>query len=205
MKVKGAGFGVVSMMVVLVMSGCSPFIVSASGEQPTPIVEELAAEQPAGKLAADSLPCPQDAEGMQFYADEAHGFCLLVPDGFEINQSSDNQLSLVGAMTESGVPPLGYIIISDAEGKTAAEIAAPEIEQAQGMGMNVAPQDITVGGEPAVMVDGLPGQDVTRKVFVVHGGMAYQLAFTPADPNMDGYDSLMALYDAVIGSFNFLR
>src|SRR5690349_4227963 len=110
MKVKIAGAGVVSMMVLLVVSGCSPFIVSASDEQPTPIVEELPAEETAGKLAADSLPCPQDAEGMQFYADEAHGFCLLVPEGFDINQSGDNQLSMVGAMTASGVPPLGYIV-----------------------------------------------------------------------------------------------
>lgn len=203
MKLKLAGFAVL----LLVMSGCAP---SAAAEPTAELTAEpttsLIEESAAGKIAADAVPCAQDAEGMQFYADEAHGFCVLIPDGFSINQSSDVQVaSFVGTMTAGGYMPLGLINVTDAGGKSAAEIAAPAVAETQGMGLNVTQQTITVGGEEAIMVDGLSGQDVTRKVFVVHGGTLYEMSFTPSDPNLDTYASVQALYDSVVGTFAFLR
>jgi hypothetical protein len=205
MKFKLAGSGVVSMVVLLVMSGCSPFIVSAEGEAPTPVIKEIPAEEPAGKLAADSLPCPQDVEGMEFVAEEAHGFCVLVPEGFEVNHPTDYEMTFVGPVPESGVQALGIIEVKDAEGKSAAEHAAPYIADSEALGLNVERQTITLSGEEAVVVDGLTGQDMNRRVFVVHEGKLYNMMFAPSDPSDANYDSLQSLYNAVIGSFAFLR
>lgn len=240
MGFKSKGFTMLSLLVVLVVSGCSSLASLAGRDQPTPALQDSMAElattqaadtppstpavqdnteapattavedsteAPVGKLAADKLPCPQDAQGMQFFADEANGFCLLVPDGFTITRPDDSEVAAFAGTpgAASGSTPLGYIIVGDAQGKTAAEIAAPVIDQAKGLGMKVEPTDITLGGEQAVMVDNLPGQDVTRKVFVVHGGTKYELSFTPSDPNLDTYPAVKSLYDAVIGSFAFLR
>lgn len=207
MKFKFTGFGIALAVVVLAISGCAQVIATAEGTQPAPVIETEApsTEAPAGKISADALPCPQDAEGMQFTADEANGYCVLVPEGFEVNRSTDMQMSFIGPVPESGVQVLGFIMVSDAEGKTAAEIAAPVISEAEGMGMNLTQQDLTVGDEPALMVDGLPGQDSNRQVFVVHGGKLFKLMFVPSDPNDPNYAQMQSLYDAVIGSMAFLR
>src|SRR5689334_7212912 len=96
MKFRFTGFGLA--LVMIAASGCSQVIVRVEGTQPAPVIETQAAateapstEAPAGKDSADSLPCPQDAEGMQFFADEANGYCVLVPEGFEISRASDTQ------------------------------------------------------------------------------------------------------------------
>jgi hypothetical protein len=205
MKLKPAGFKVLPLLLILVASGCSSVNNPATSEQPIPAIEENTAAA-AGKMAADALPCPQDVKGMQFFAEEAHGFCVLIPDGFDITRPDDSEVAaFIGPKSESGLVPLGYIVVTDAKGKSAAEIAAPAIAEAKNMGLAVEQKDIILGGEKAVMVDGLPGQDVTRKIFVVHGGTEYEISFTPADPKLDVYASVESLTDAVTGSFAFLR
>ena len=100
---------------------------------------------------------------------------------------------------------LAIIEVMDAEGKTAAEHAAPVIADSEALGLNVTQQVITLSGEEAVVVDGLTGQDMNRRVFVVHDGKLFNMMFSPSDPADANAASLQALYDAVIGTFAFLR
>jgi hypothetical protein len=57
-----------------------------------------------------------------------------------------------------------------------------------------------VGGEPAVQVDGLPGPDPWRRVFVVHADRLYTLSFQPWGSGA----ALEELYTLVIESLHFL-
>lgn len=211
MRLKEFGFAAVLLLTVMWVSGCaSPAGTVESTQALAATVQATEAapattEAPAGKQVADKVPCKQDAEGMQFFANEAYGFCVLVPQEFSIARPDDHEIAAFSGTPQGGTAPLAYIIVSDAGGKTAAEIAAPAIAEAKGLGLTVTQTDITLSGEPAVVVDGLPGQDVTRTIFVVHNGTEYAISFTPADPKLEAYPSVQKLYDAVIGSFAFMR
>lgn len=204
MKFKVAGFGLVLIAVVLMMSGCAQVIVSSSGTQPTPVIEEITAE-PQDKVDASALPCPQDVPGMQLVSDETHGFCTLIPEGFSVEHPNDYEVVFIGPVPEWGTHALAIIVVRDAEGKAAAEHAAPLVAEAEGMGMAVTQTRVTIGGEEGLVVDGLPGQDINRRVFVVHGEQLYDILFVTAImPDDPGYEPTHALYDAVTGSFAFL-
>ena len=92
------------------------------------------------------------------------------------------------------------------EGRTAAQVAEAQISSA-GAGFNITRQDLELGGEEAVMVDGLPGPDPWRKMFVVHDNRLYTLTFQPWQPVPEGNGQrnlLEDLYTLVVDSFHFL-
>jgi hypothetical protein len=62
-----------------------------------------------------------------------------------------------------------------------------------------------VAGQPAVVVDKVPGQEINRRVLFVHDGLLYDLMFMPADPAVgDAFAAMNALQQQVLGSFTFL-
>ena len=62
------------------------------------------------------------------------------------------------------------------------------------------PFGVTLGYEPAVRLDGVPGQNLSRQVIVVHDGRAYKLVFVLADEAQgEVYHEMEALYDSRYG------
>jgi hypothetical protein len=144
---------------------------------------------------------------MQLYTNEEFGFCVLVPQGFDISESDyETQVFFFGPEYSVDSGPMGWVKTSDAQGKSAMESAAPALAEWETIwGKPAEPEMIAVAGEEAVRIDGLPGQDVTRKVFVVHARTLYEMAFLPSTSNYEHYDTVMALYEAMIGSFTFAQ
>jgi hypothetical protein len=71
---------------------------------------------------------------------------------------------------------------------------------------NVSLEAGLIGGEPAVMLDGMPGQHLSRQVVVVHGGRLYRLTFVPSDRSLaESYEQMEHLYASVLDSFRFVR
>jgi hypothetical protein len=69
-------------------------------------------------------------------------------------------------------------------------------------GVDVGRWTMTLGGEPAVVLDGMPGQDLQRRVYVVHQQTLYVLAFMPTrSENKAANDQTEALYTAVTSSW----
>ena len=63
---------------------------------------------------------------------------------------------------------------------------------------------VTLDGEDAVVLDGMPGQDFQRRVYVVHDQTLYVLAFMPTrSGNQTASDQLEALYASVINSWTW--
>ena len=96
-----------------------------------------------------------------------------------------------------------YIEITDAAGRTAAQIA-DEGNAALGEGFNITRFEVEVGGEQAVVVDGLPAQDSARYVFIVHNERLYDLIFMPWYPNVAEPTQLENLYAMVMDTLHFL-
>ncbi len=95
-----------------------------------------------------------------------------------------------------------WIEISDAYGRTAEKIADQDITSVAGL--NPGRWTVTLDGEQAVALDGMPGQDLQRRVYVVHQQNLYVLAFMPTrTENKVAADQMEALYTAVMNSWKW--
>ncbi len=71
---------------------------------------------------------------------------------------------------------------------------------------NYEPQSspLAIDGVPAVMLDRVPGQELTRVVLVTYEDTLLKINFTPADPEQkEAYKAMEALYNTVIKSLDF--
>jgi hypothetical protein len=104
------------------------------------------------------------------------------------------------------MPPVILQIVSElAQVNTVDEVVQQKL-QGLPASFTVRKASITLAGEPAVVVEGLPGRVETRQVFVLHDGRLYMLVFSPIDerfpqlqPEVDN------LWRTVITSFSFER
>lgn len=157
---------------------------------------------PGARTAA----CPSPTADTQSLMQEAHGYCLLYPAGYQAEQPNpDETVLFVGSLLNADAPR-AFIEVRDAAGRTADDIAADIVADLTGgaPGWDIQRRTATVGGEPAIVLDNLPGQDINRQVVIVHGGRLYHLTFVPADPQQERlYAAMERLYETVAGSMRF--
>ena len=70
-------------------------------------------------------------------------------------------------------------------------------------GFEIARSSVMIGGQEAVLLDGIPGQDYYRSIFVAHNGLLYQLSVAPYDSNLDNLAQAEQLYALALDSFRF--
>jgi hypothetical protein len=153
--------------------------------------------------------CPEPMEGTQLLMNEGHGYCLLHPTEYNVvyppmesclaNRVNSMECQFITFAGADGYP-ITWINVDVASGRTAGEVADAEIAFL-GPDFNIERTDLSIGGEQAVLMDGLPGQDIVRKVVVVHNDLLYTLSFTPWDKNDT---ALVNLYTTIVNSFHFL-
>jgi hypothetical protein len=106
----------------------------------------------------------------------------------------------------SDVKGLFWLEISDSYNRTAEKIADEDMTYAvaqQSVPLeNLGRWTVTLGGEEAVVLDGMPGQELQRRVYVVRGQTLYVLAFWPArSENKAASEQMEALYATVTSSW----
>lgn len=103
-------------------------------------------------------------------------YCFAYPEGFT-QQTNDGQVEVIGPHSGSGPEPgLVWIDATDAQDRTAQDVANEEVNAVGGLHPR---STVMLGGEEALVLDGMPGQDAIRKVYIVHGGLLYTLSFSP--------------------------
>ncbi len=150
--------------------------------------------------------CPGPISGMQKWENQQHGYCLQYPAGYNVEQPSERVTVIVAGSLLSVQQPRAHIEVENANGRSAASAAAQLAAEFEGSvpGIKIARTNITLGGEQAVVLDNLPGQDLNRRVLVVHDNRLYTLMFSPTDKSLgETYTQLEALYPAVTQSFRF--
>jgi hypothetical protein len=105
-------------------------------------------------------------------------YCFAYPRDFTLQINNDSQVEVIGPHSGLGglVAGLVWIDAVDAQGRTAQEVADEEVKA---FGGNPPRWTVMMGGEEALVLDGMPGQDPIRKVYIVHNGLLYTLNFTP--------------------------
>ena len=165
---------------------------TADAEDNTPAVQDLevAPSQASGNKALDT------------FSSDQWDLCFSYPQGYNQLPYNDT-VEIVGpAIPESDLRGLFWLEISASDDRTAEEIADKEI--ASFSGLSVGRGTVTLGGEEALVLDGMPGQDLVRKVYIVHQQMLYILTFSPTlTDNSAASEQMEKLYDAVTSTWSW--
>ncbi|MGB8983987.1 MAG: hypothetical protein WCC12_19110 [Anaerolineales bacterium] len=177
----------------VIMSANTPFPVIPT-ETPTPQVLESTPVQTSVNDTAE------------LFSSDRLGLCFSYPTGY--TQNSYNDTVEIAAPDLPGTDTKGrfWLEISDSYNRTTEKIADEDMTYAvaqQGVPLeNLGRWNVTLGGEQAVVLDGMPGQDLQRRVYIVHQQTLYVLAFVPTrSENKAAGDQMEALYTAVTNSW----
>lgn len=163
----------------------------AATEAPTVTAEATAESQAA---------CPTATADTYLLRDPRHGFCLLYPAGHKVERPNPDEVTIVvGSLLNVTEPRVG-INVTAAGGRTAQSLADEIIAGFEGF--TIAQSETTVAGEPTIVLDDVPGQDINRQVIFSHGDQLFQLYFTPVDPANTG--PIDAFVETILGSFTFM-
>ena len=138
----------------------------------------------------------------EWFSSDRLGLCFSYPQGYAQLPYNDAVEIVAPDLPGSDGRGLFWLEISDAYNRTAEKIADQEMTYAAGL--DVGRWNVTLGGEEAVVLDGMPGQDLQRRVYVVRGQTLYILAFMPTrSENKAASDQMEALYTAVTSSWGW--
>ena len=151
-------------------------------------------------------PCPAPAAGTALLTDIEDGYCLLYPEAYSATVPNYVVINPVNAPGDMIGDAWVSIQVEKALGQTAEQVASVQIASA-GPGFNISRFTVPVDGEQGVVVDGLPGQDSNRTMYVVHDDRLYTLTFAPWQPSPEGsgqVSPLEDLYTGIVQSLHFL-
>lgn len=171
------------------------------------------AETVYARLApANSLPegeaeaiCPNPTEGTKLLRHAAQGYCLLYPADYVVVEGDDATVTLVLDSIMNHIDPRLGLTVEDAAGRTleqvaeqvAADYALPDVASER--------TTTTIAGEEAVIFDQLPGQDLNRRVVLIHEERLYHFFFTPVDPSVaEVYERMETFYETITASFTLI-
>ena len=170
-------------------------------------VSATASDAPPADSADSAVTvCHKTGAATQLFVEDQAGYCLLYPVGFQAEHPLITETVLAGPVLDDG-QARAFITVQHAGGLTAAQAAGNLADEVQSAlpGFAITRTEIMMGGEPAIVLDHMPGQDINRQVVIVHGDRLYKLMFVPADPaQAAAYTQMDDLYGQVTGSFTFL-
>jgi len=180
---------VMLIFVMLTLAACS-----------LPGVAALTKSRP--QKGATAAGCPEVTAGMELLRNEEHGYCLLYPSGYSVERPNPDETVLVVGSLLNVSEPRVYIKLSDAAGRTAVQAADERV--ADFPGFEIKRSNATIAGQEAVVLDGVPGQDINRQIMIVRNGRLYQLMFVPASEDAgEVYARMEQLYQKVVDSLSF--
>ena len=160
----------------MLISGCTLGSTLAGGSGAT-------ATQPVESQPATTALAPQPATltpggtGVETVRLGALDFCFSYPKGYTLLPYGES-VEVVGP--QSGTVPepgMMWIDVTDAQGRTAEDVADEDLSYVAGL--NPPRYTVMLGGEEAVVLDGMPGQNLVRRVYIVHAGVLIIPTFSP--------------------------
>jgi len=139
---------------------------------------------------------------VQTFSSDQLGLCFSYPQGYTQLTDSSTLEIVAPELSDTDLRGLFWLEMSDSFDRTAEVIADQELTTASGV--DVDHWNLMVGGEQAVVLDGMPGQDLQRRVYVVHQQTLYILAFMPTRSEITAANAQMeALYTAITNSWTW--
>ena len=189
-------------IIIFVLFACSPIVpMSPPADTLQPTLAFIMTETPANSTSTDA--CPSETVDLKLFTNADDGYCLLYPA-----EDTPNPPYLI-IINPNGMPgdvpgdAWVQISVEKALGRTLEQVVDEQIAEA-GDGFNITHDEILIDGKQAIVVDGLPGPDPWRKVFIVVNDHLYTLFFLPWAPNTAEFPQLEKLYSTTINTFHFL-
>ena len=181
------------VMVAIVLSACAK-----KTAQSNTAVADVFTPTPQ---VLESTPVPTSVKDTaQWFSSDQLGLCFSYPEGYTQLPYEDTVEIIGPELPAPDLRALFWLEKSDAYDRT-AEVIADQDMTAAGLS-STGRSFVTLDGEEAVVLDGMPGQDFQRRVYVVHDQTLYVLAFMPTrSENQAASDQLEALYAAVMNSW----
>ena len=161
--------------------------------------------QPIDEEVLD-VPETCQAEGLKTFADYINAYCFVYPARFEQDERGLAAVSgpNVGSAIEPVFARLDVFAAPAAHDAALETLVANFIKQFEGPNTpQVNRTSLTLGGQPAEMLEPIPGQLSSRIVFALHNGIFYQLIFWPVDEDTVKAD-FDELYQVVSESFTYI-
>jgi inhibitor of cysteine peptidase len=168
-------------------------------------------------LAEIPLSCLSGDENRAPYINLAGGYCLQYPARFLVGDvypqgpggggPQESIAAFYGPRLDNSMEPvrasLSIVVEGRDDGRTLDEWAA----QATGEfpGMPITRTETTFAGQPALLLEGMPGRTVNNQLFVIHNGRVYHLTLYPVDPALpQAMPDVDEVWTVVTESFTFL-
>lgn len=206
-------FGLFALIACSASGGSEPStepVVEEPAEEPT---TETVTEQPAEETPAEApaeeveeltvADCPEAAAGTHQLIDAAQGICFLFPDNYDVMQGEDGSLMLYVKSPLNTEAPLATVNLQAVNGRTIQEIIPDYPSDADLATMSFLTIDL--GGEQAMVLDMLPGQDINRRVFAMHNDHVVDIMIARIGPDYGEVgQQAEALYSMITESFTFI-
>lgn len=185
--------------------------------QPKPTAVPTAA--PTAVLTATPTPnatssplVPQacTGQGKLTYTRPADRYCFAYPVRFKLDQAPTGQPVLYGPALDSHLDPLRASLTVEVEvaarDKSLAQIVDDYVRQFASLPLPpIQRTQIQLGGEPAEMLEVVPGREGSRDVFMLHNGTLFHLMFMPSVRDFPkARADVEELYQAIVTSFSLL-
>jgi hypothetical protein len=145
----------------------------------------------------------------QIFVNPFKGYCFSYPKDVTIQAYTYDRPLFMGPPLDQSVEPPQARLWVEANplpaGTTLDQAVSDFIAKMPPGEPAITRQPTTLGGEPATVLENVPGQLFSRAVLAVHKDMLYQLWFNPVDSSVPNVQSdVERLYQAVTNSFAFL-
>ncbi len=147
--------------------------------------------------------CSEAVAGLYQLVYASQGICFLYPNNYDVFQGEDGGLTLyVGSLLNTEAP-IASLTFEASNNRSLEDVVA---ERLASFGLPVgAEQPITMGGEPAIMLDNLPGQDANRRVLTMHENLVHELMVSRIGPDYGAVgEQAEALFNQIVDSFEFI-
>lgn len=142
--------------------------------------------------------CPEARTGLAMVRAYDRGFCLLVPATHTVFEPNPDELVIAKGTLLNSIEPRAHIVVTPADGRTAEQVADALV--AEMAGFEIKRSNAEVAGQPAVILDNLPGQDINRRVVLVYNDRLYALTFFPMD-----HAEIEPFYQAIMADFTLVE
>lgn len=156
-----------------------------------------------GNDSSSAANCPEAPNGAHQLVNAAQGICFLYPDIYDVFQGADGSLTLYVRSLLNTEAPFASIQMEALNGRSIQEVV-PDYPSDSDLATSSF-LTIDLGGEQAMVLDNLPGQDINRRVIAIHNGRVVDIMIARIGEEYGevGQQAEM-LYQMMTESFQFI-
>jgi len=195
--------GLAELIFIVVVAACNASLDDVSPPQPSTQVPTVPPTAMPTTVATADPRCPSPTEGTLLLAHEVDGYCFLYPKGLLRVDTSQHAVCLVPeGETQRCDNRVAAVEVTDAEGRTAAQIADERVVAGEG-GFEPGRCTAPIAGIQTVVLTETGGQGEKCEMLFVREDHLYSLKFAlpDSDDPPEVSDPLFHIFNTVTASF----